>query len=94
MICGALIGAFHGWLIAYREHPGLYRHAWAACWSGAASAFLVARGETISPVDPTFALLGGGPYGAIGSTGSWIVGILGLRRHSSALHRQRPRASG
>ena len=44
-------------------------------WRGAA--FLTADGKTISPVDPTFALLGGGPYGAIGSTGSWIVGILG-----------------
>ena len=38
----------------------------------------MARGETISPVDSTFALLGGGPYGAVGSTGSWIVGILGM----------------
>ena len=44
-------------------------------WRGAA--FLTADGKTISPVDPTFALLGGGPYGAIGSTGSWIVGIVG-----------------
>ena len=44
-------------------------------WRGAA--FLVADGKTISPVDSTFALLGGGPYGAIGSTGSWIVGVVG-----------------
>jgi D-xylose transport system permease protein len=44
-------------------------------WRGAA--FLVADGKTIAPVDQNFALLGGGPYGAIGSTGSWIVGLLG-----------------
>ena len=44
-------------------------------WRGAA--FLTADGKTISPVDPTFALLGGGPYGAVGATGSWIVGLLG-----------------
>ena len=76
LIVGAVIGAFHGWLIAYRAIPsfivtlgGLF------VWRGAA--FLTADGKTISPVDPTFALLGGGPYGAIGSTGSWIVGILG-----------------
>ena len=43
-------------------------------WRGAA--FLMARGETISPVDSTFKLLGGGPYGAIGSTGSWIIGMV------------------
>jgi D-xylose transport system permease protein len=27
-------------------------------------------------VDENFALLGGGPYGAVGATGSWIVGLL------------------
>ena len=36
----------------------------------------MARGETIAPVDSTFALIGGGPYGTIGATGSWIVGVL------------------
>ena len=61
------------------------------------AAFLVARGETISPVDPTFALLGGGPYGAIGATGSWIVGIIacvgviGPRDHRRWERRCRPR---
>ena len=43
-------------------------------WRGAA--FLLARGETISPVDATFKHLGGGPYGAIGARGSWVFGIL------------------
>ena len=36
----------------------------------------MARGETIAPVDQTFALIGGGPYGTIGATGSWILGIV------------------
>ena len=74
--CGALIGAFHGWLIAYRGIPSfIVTLGGLMVWRGAA--FLSADGKTISPVDPTFALLGGGPYGAIGSTGSWIVGLLG-----------------
>jgi len=30
----------------------------------------------ISPVDANFALLGGGPYGAVGSFWSWVIGIL------------------
>jgi len=73
---GALAGAFHGWLIAYLSIPAfIVTLGGLLVWRGAG--FLVARGETISPVDPTFALLGGGPYGAIGATGSWIVGILG-----------------
>ncbi|MEP2641446.1 sugar ABC transporter permease [Roseobacter sp.] len=76
VICGAFIGAFHGALIAYGKIPAfIVTLGGLLVWRGAA--FLVARGETISPVDPTFALMGGGPYGAIGSTGSWIVGVLG-----------------
>jgi len=39
-------------------------------------AFISAGGKTISPVDQTFALLGGGPYGAIGAWGSWVVGLI------------------
>lgn len=72
---GTLVGAFHGWLIAYRGIPAfIVTLGGLLVWRGAA--FLVARGETISPVDSTFALLGGGPYGAVGATGSWIVGFL------------------
>ena len=75
--CGALIGAFHGWLIAYRGIPSfIVTLGGLMVWRGAA--FLVADGKTISPVDSTFALLGGGPYGAVGAVGSWIVGALGL----------------
>lgn len=75
LITGALIGAFHGWLIAYRGIPAfIVTLAGLLVWRG--FAFLSANGKTISPVDQTFALLGGGPYGAIGATGSWIVGGL------------------
>lgn len=76
LITGALIGALNGWLIAYRGIPSfIVTLGGLMVWRGAA--FLTADGKTISPVDPTFALLGGGPYGAVGATGSWIVGILG-----------------
>jgi D-xylose transport system permease protein len=76
LILGSMIGALHGWLIAYRGIPSfIVTLGGLMVWRG--MAFLSAGGRTISPVDPTFALIGGGPYGSIGSTGSWIVGILG-----------------
>ena len=75
LILGALIGALHGWLIAYRGIPSfIVTLGGLMVWRG--MAFISAGGKTISPVDPTFALLGGGPYGAVGSTGSWIVGAI------------------
>lgn len=75
MIAGTLVGAFHGWLVAYRAIPAfIVTLGGLLVWRGVA--FLVTRGETISPVDETFKLLGGGPYGAVGSVGSWIVGGL------------------
>ncbi|WP_295311746.1 sugar ABC transporter permease [Roseobacter sp.] len=100
VLCGGFIGAFHGALIAYGKIPAfIVTLGGLLVWRGAA--FLVARGETISPVDETFSLLGGGPYGAIGSTGSWIIGILGcaavlglliMGRRKRSVHdiRQRP----
>ncbi|MDH5530543.1 MAG: sugar ABC transporter permease [Paracoccaceae bacterium] len=73
--CGGIIGALQGWLIAYRGIPAfIVTLGGLLVWRG--SAFLAAGGKTISPVDSTFALLGGGPYGAVGATGSWIVGAL------------------
>jgi D-xylose transport system permease protein len=73
--CGALIGALHGWLIAYRGIPSfIVTLGGLLVWRG--FAFLSANGRTISPVDETFSLLGGGPYGTVGATGSWIVGLI------------------
>ena len=75
ILMGMTIGAFHGWLIAYREIPAfIVTLGGLLVWRGAA--FLANNGKTISPVDSTFQLLGGGPYGTIGATGSWVVGII------------------
>ena len=76
LIAGTMIGAFHGWLIAYRGIPSfIVTLGGLMVWRG--MAFLSASGRTISPVDATFSLLGGGPMGSIGSAGSWVVGLLG-----------------
>jgi len=72
---GAMVGAFQGVLIAYLNIPAfIVTLGGLLVWRG--SSYLVARGETIAPVDQTFALIGGGPYGTVGATGSWIVGII------------------
>lgn len=75
VIAGTIIGAFQGFLIAYMSIPAfIVTLGGLLIWRG--SAYLVARGETIAPVDTTFALIGGGPFGTVGETGTWIVGIL------------------
>lgn len=75
ILVGTAVGAIHGYLIAYLGIPAfIVTLGGLLVWRGAS--FLLASGETISPVDVTFAKLGGGPYGAIGSTGSWIVALL------------------
>lgn len=72
---GALIGAFQGGLIAYLGIPSfIVTLGGLLVWRGAA--FLVAGGKTIAPLDDTFALIGGGSFGALGKTGSWIFGAL------------------
>ena len=72
---GTLIGAFHGLLIAYLGIPAfIVTLGGLLFWRG--SAWWVARGETIQPVDTTFSLIGGGPYGTVGAVGSWIFGVI------------------
>lgn len=75
IILGALIGALQGSLIAYLSIPAfIVTLGGLLIWRGVA--FLAADGRTISPVDSTFALIGGGPFGSLGATGSWIVAAL------------------
>jgi len=75
ILFGALVGAFQGFLIAYLNIPAfIVTLGGLLIWRG--SSYLVARGETIAPVDPTFSLIGGGPHGTVGATGSWILGIV------------------
>lgn len=70
---GALIGALQGSMIAYLGIPSfIVTLGGLLVWRGAA--FLVAGGKTIAPLDETFALIGGGSFGALGQTGSWIFG--------------------
>jgi D-xylose transport system permease protein len=72
---GALIGAVQGGIIAYVGVPSF------VVTLGGLLAFrgvtwVVTKGVTIGPLDPTFKLLGGGPEGSIGGSASWIIGSI------------------
>jgi D-xylose transport system permease protein len=72
---GALIGAFQGVLIAFLGIPAfIVTLGGLLVWRGAA--FLVAGGKTIAPLDSPFALIGGGSFGSLGKTGSWIFAVI------------------
>ena len=72
---GAAIGALHGAVIAFLGVPAfIVTLGGLLVWRGAA--WWVTSGQTVAPMDPTFRLMGGGPYGAIGATWSWVVGLV------------------
>jgi len=75
MLIGALIGGLHGYIIAYLSVPAfIVTLGGLLVWRGAA--WWVTSGQTVAPMDPTFRLMGGGPYGAIGDFWSWVVGAV------------------
>jgi D-xylose transport system permease protein len=72
---GAIIGGAQGFLIAYAGIPSfIVTLGGLLIWRGLI--FRFQQGQTIAPLDGTFRLLGGGPQGSLGDTGSWILGIL------------------
>jgi D-xylose transport system permease protein len=74
---GALIGALHGFLIAYFGIPSfIVTLGGLLVWRGVS--FGLVSGQTIGPLDSTFQLLGGGSRGSLGATLSWLVGALAI----------------
>lgn len=100
LVLGGLIGLLQGAITAYVSVPSfIVTLGGLLVWRGAAWA--LASGRTIAPMDKTFQLLGGGSRGAIGGTGSWILGglaALGIvyyffndrRKRSRFVLKQRP----
>jgi len=75
IVLGGLIGAMHGYVIAFLGVPAfIVTLGGLLVWRGAA--WWVTSGQTVAPMDTTFRLMGGGPYGAIGATWSWVVGAV------------------
>ena len=72
---GVAIGGLQGFIIAYIGVPSfVVTLGGLLAFRGAT--WVVTKGVTISPVDPTFRLLGGGPEGSIGGTMSWIFAVI------------------
>lgn len=73
IVIGGIIGGLHGYVIAYLTVPAfIVTLGGLLVWRGAA--WWVTTGQTIAPMDTTFRLMGGGPYGSIGAFWSWVVG--------------------
>ena len=71
---GAVLGGFQGWVIARFSIPSfVVTLGGLMFWRGAG--WLFTSGRTITPLDTTFNIFGGG---SIGETYSWIVGIIGF----------------
>lgn len=94
LLLSLAIYLYQGWLTAY-----LGVASFVVTLGGLVSfrgiAFLFSDGRTQPVTDPTFLLIGGGLDGAIGTTASWVVGVLASalilwnmlqRRRSSAKH--------
>jgi D-xylose transport system permease protein len=74
---GALIGLFHGVIVAYLEVPAfIVTLGGLLIWRG--GAWLMTRGRTVAPLDDTYQIFGGGIDGSIGALWSWILGILAI----------------
>ncbi|MAM61560.1 sugar ABC transporter permease [Maritimibacter sp. UBA3975] len=76
LVTGALIGAFHGWLIGYLTIPAfIVTLGGLLVWRNVA--WYLTTGQTIGPLNDTFQTLGG-IGGTMGVTASWIFGAIAV----------------
>ncbi|MBO0346360.1 sugar ABC transporter permease [Roseibium sp. CAU 1637] len=74
LLAGVLIGAFQGWMVGYLGIPAfIVTLGGLLVWRNVA--WFITSGQTIGPLDETFKKIGG-IGGTLGTTWSWVVGIL------------------
>jgi D-xylose transport system permease protein len=75
ILLGAAMGAVSGTVVAYLGVPSfIVTLGGLLIWRGLI--FRFQQGQTLSPLNEVFQLLGGGPKGSLGDTFSWILGGL------------------
>ena len=74
---GALFGAVQGFIIAYIGVPS-FVVTLGGLLSIRGAVWYLSSGRTVTGLDSTFQLLGGGGRGSIGGTLTWIVGAIGV----------------
>jgi D-xylose transport system permease protein len=76
ILLGAAVGAFNGWLTAYARIPAfIVTLGGLIAYSGLA--FLLAKGETVAPMDKTYEVFGGGiPLSWLGPLWSWTLAAI------------------
>ncbi len=73
-VAGAIAGGFQGWLIGTFAIPAfVVTLGGLMFWRGAG--WLFTSGRTVTPLDTTFSIFGGG---SIGEAASWLVGAIGF----------------
>ena len=77
LAAGVLIGLLQGALVAYARIPSFVVTLGGLLFFRNA-AYELNKGRTISPLDPTFQMLGGGIDGTIGALWSWVAGAAAL----------------
>jgi D-xylose transport system permease protein len=75
IVLGAVVGGFQGFIIAFLKVPAfIVTLGGLLVWRGLV--FEMQSGQTISPMDSTFKLLGGGPTGSAGEMGTWAFALV------------------
>jgi D-xylose transport system permease protein len=77
LLLGAMVGAAQGFIVAYVGVPAfIVTLGGFLVWRGAIFRMGDKQGQTLSPLDSTFQLLGGGSKGSLGEWRSWLVALL------------------
>jgi len=85
---GATLGGLNGYIIGYLGVPSfVVTLGGLLIWRGCA--WWVTYGQTVAPLDQTFMLLGGGVYGTLRETGSWIAAAIAVVVIGYAAQRRR-----
>lgn len=76
LVLGGLIGSFNGWLVGYQGIPAfIVTLGGFLVWRNAG--WVQTSGQTIGPLDPTFQQFGG-INGTLGTTWSWVFGLVAV----------------